>query len=295
MKDIILPILTLVFIIFLAACDLGVDYGGYFYSYSTPDSRFEERNLLPMPSDPTALASLPLSGGKQIFSFAVISDIHTRGSDVSHLNQFVDTLLEPEDEFILDCGDSTQSGYASQFNTYKTIMNNRGLPWFSTIGNHDLYHEGWKFYRSIIGRTSYSFSIGNSSDPGSTYIIALDSANSSLGRKQLMWLERTLKEQKGLWDHMIVFTHSQFFSTGINTFVQFTDTEEIYKLMYLFKTYNVDYVFMGHNHRWDKRTIEGVNYLALDPLQKEGSDDSFVRVSIDGTDIGFERIMIPGL
>ena len=96
-------------------------------------------------------------------------------------------------------------------------------------------------------------------------------------------------------DHLIVFTHCQFFSDGISTIVQFTDTEEIYKLMYLFKTYGVDYVFMGHNHKWNDRSIKNVRYVALDPLEKEGSNDSYVRITVDGSNISLERIMIPGI
>ena len=108
------------------------------------------------------------------------------------------------------------------------------------------------------------------------------------------WLEDTLETQSGLWDHLLVYTHSQFFSDGVTTVVQFTDTEEIYKLMYMFKTYEVDYVFMGHNHVWNDREINSVRYITLDPLQKKGSEDSFVRISVDGSNISHERIMIPG-
>ena len=288
-------ILIFLLISLLSSCDLGVDYGGFFNSYSNPDSRFNERESLAMHSDTSSLESMALSGGKLSFSFSIISDIHVRDNFATHLDQFVNDLIVPGDAFLLNCGDSTQSGYESQLISYKTLMDSSGLPWFAALGNHDLYFEGWKYYRNTVGRSVYSFGIGNNSDPGSTYVIALDSANSTLGRKQMSWLENTLKEQNGLWDHMIVFTHSQFFSDGISTVVQFTNTEEIYKLMYLFKTYRVDYVFMGHNHSWNSQTINNVKYITLDPLQKEHSEDSYVRVTVDGTIISHERIMIPGL
>lgn len=291
-KTIIRLLVLFLTLFFLGSCDLGVDLGGFFYSYSNPDSRFSEKDSLSMPSDPSVLETMPLNGTKLTFSFTVISDIHTNGSDVPHLKQFVNTLLLPEDNFILDCGDSTQSGYKNQFNSYKTIMDSSGLAWFAAIGNHDLYHEGWKYYKNIIGKTAYTVHVGNPTDPGSTLIIALDSANGTLGRKQMNWLEKTLKENRNQWGHTIVFTHSQFFSTGLSTVVQFSGTEEIYKLMYLFKTNSVDYVFMGHNHKWDSKTINGVKYIALDPLKKECSDNSYVRVTVDGKSISHERLMI---
>ena len=296
MKKPIIHLLTISLTLFLLnSCDLGVDFGGFFYSYSDPDSRFLESSELPMHSDISPLDSLTGTDGKLIFSFALISDIHVEDSGAPHLKQLAESLLLPEDLFILDCGDSTQSGYSNQFDTYRAIMNGTGIPWYASIGNHDLYHGGWKHYRDIIGKSVYTFSIGNQGNPGATLVLSLDSANGTLGRKQMDWLEETLKTNSGLWDHLIVFTHSQFFSDGITTIVQFSDTEEIYKLMYLFKKYAVDYVFMGHNHVWNQRTIDNVHYITMDPLQKEGSEDSFVRVTVDGSEISHNRIMIPGL
>ena len=285
--------ISLLTILILSSCNLGVDFGGFFSSYSDPDSRFDEKDELSMHSDPQTLQTIPLINGKLSYSFSIISDIHVKDNKAVHLEQFVQDLLIPEDRFILDCGDSSQSGTADQLETYKTILNISGLPWFAAIGNHDLYFEGWKNYREIIGRSIYSFQVGSPGYPGSLFAIVLDSANGTLGGKQLNWLKETLEMQKGLWDHLIVMTHSQFFSTGLNSVVQFTDTDEIYALMYLFRTYGVDYVFMGHNHKWDKRTINGVNYISLDPLIKGNSEDSYIRVSVEGSDISFERIMIP--
>lgn len=281
------------FILLLSSCSPEVDFGGFFSSYSDPDTRFALKDSLLPHSDPSPLQTIPLSGGKLCYSFSVIADIHIKNDEAPDLREFIDNELDPGDRFILDCGDTTQSGSAEQYTTYKTIMDSIGIPWFQTIGNHDLYFEGWKNYSSIIGQSVYSFPVGNIGESGSMYVIALDSGNSTLGKMQMDWLEDTLKEQSGLWNHIVVFTHSQFFSTGIDTVVQFTDSQEIYKLMYLFKTYGVDYIFMGHNHKWDYRTFNGVQYITLEPLQKENSGDSYVRVEVDGNDISFRKIMIP--
>lgn len=173
-------------------------------------------------------------------------------------------------------------------------MESSALPWFAALGNHDLYFEGWKSYRTVIGRSVYTLQVGIPGNDGSMLIIALDSANGTLGALQLKWIEDLLPGEKNSWDHIVVFTHSQFFSTGLTTVVQFTDTEEIYRLMDLFSKNGVDLVLMGHNHIWDDRLIDGVQYLTLDPLQKEGSDDSFVRITVDGKDLSWQRIIISG-
>lgn len=290
MKKLILPVLI---ILLYSGCSLGVDWAGFFYSGSTPDSRFEESESLNHHSDPSSLASLPLTGGKYVYSIAAIADIHVRDVNVPHLTEFIDDYISADDLFILDCGDSTNSGTAEQFQIYRSLMDGSGLPWFAAIGNHDLYFEGWFSYRDIIGKSAYSFQVGSEGNPGSLYVVALDSANGTLGRQQMLWLEELLSAQKGKWDHLVVFTHCQFFSTGNNTVVQFTDTEEIYKLMHLFRENGVDLVLSGHNHVWDDRYIEGVQYLTLEPLQKQGSGDSFVRISVDGSMLSWEKVVIP--
>lgn len=275
-------------------CRLPVDLGGAFYSYSTPDGRFDERDNLPYPSDPTSLNNPPVGGSGYSYTFAVMSDIHVDGDSAAVLTDMVQNRLLPSDMFFLNCGDSTQNGGEEQLQTYRTVMDASGKPWFSTIGNHDLFYSGWKPYRAYIGRTSYALEVGTAGAPGSMLIIALDSANGTLGGKQLRWVEKKLSGEKGLWDHTVVFTHCQFFSSGVDTIVQFTDTEEIYRLVHLFTECSVDYVFMGHNHQWDKRKINGVTYVALDALKEGEPDKSFVRITVNGEDLSLARMIISG-
>jgi 3',5'-cyclic AMP phosphodiesterase CpdA len=281
-------------LLLISSCSLGVDFAGLFSSYSTPDSRFEEKDSLPYHSDRFTLEAIPYPPGGYQYSLTAISDIHAEDENITHLREFIDDYLQSEDILILDCGDSTDSGYKNQMEGYKTLMDSSTRPWFAALGNHDLYFEGWKSYRTIIGHSVYTFQVGLPGNSGSMLVIALDSANGTLGALQLQWIEELLPEEKNRWDHIIVFTHSQFFSTGITTVVQFTDTEEIYRLMNLFSKNAVDLVLMGHNHQWDDRLIDGVQYLTLDPLQKENSDDSFVRITVDGENLSWQRVMISG-
>lgn len=287
-------ILLISLIICLSGCSMGVDFLGFFSSESSPDERFDERSSLPHHSEIYRQNSGLLQNAPASYSFTVISDVHIDGSSDNRLRDFIQREIAPpsgnSDLFILDCGDSTQSGTSEQIQNYKNSLDSSGLPWFQSIGNHDLYFEGWNNYRNILGRTVYTFSVGNRGTEGSLLVISLDSGNSTLGSRQMEWLEETLAEEGENWNHIVVFTHSNFFSTGITTVVQFSSPEEIYKLMNLFSENGVDMVFTGHNHHWDSREIKGVQYIIMEPLAH--STTSYLRVLVDAGSMGYEKISI---
>ncbi|MBB6481366.1 metallophosphoesterase family protein [Spirochaeta isovalerica] len=287
--------ITLVFIIsffLLTGCDQIALLGGFFYSYSTPDERFIESQTMDYESDPSLIKDLNSEDKK--YQFIVFSDIQGQDPELPQLRVVLDEYMVDEDEFILDCGDSSEHGFLEEFEAYKSIMDGKGKPWFQTIGNHDTYHSGWKYYREVLGKTTFSLEIGyrDTPDSGSMFIIALDSANSTIGALQMEWLEETLKKESGHWDHQIVFSHSQFFADPILTVVQFSDPEEIYKLMYLFSKYKVDIMFAGHTHVWNYRTLNGVEYVTTPPLEKPFSEDAFIRVFVDGDKLSWEKVIM---
>ena len=104
------------------------------------------------------------------------------------------------------------------------------------------------------------------------------------------WLEDLLSRERGKWDHIIVFTHSQFFSHGPGTLVQFGNTAEIYKLMHIFRENGVDAVFMGHDHHWSERNIDGVDYITLDAIVNTESS-SYVRLDVNGSTMTIHKIV----
>ena len=279
-------------ILCFSGCSMGVDFFGFFSSESSPDERFSESSSLPYHSDAYRLDPAILLGAPTSYNFAVISDVHIDGPYDSSLNSFIQKEIASgnNDLFILDCGDSTQSGTEEQIQNYKDSMDSSGIPWFQSIGNHDLYFEGWKNYRLVLGRTVYAFKVGNRGASGSLLAISLDSGNSTLGSKQMKWLESTLASESGHWDHIVVFTHSNFFSTGLNTVVQFSSPEEIYKLMHIFSRYGVDIVFTGHNHYWDSREVNGVRYITMEPLVHK--ETSYIRVSVNAAELSYEKVSI---
>jgi predicted phosphodiesterase len=263
MKRIIFLFFIVSCTIFLASCDF--DPSG-FVSSSDVDKRFRESALLPEKSNIDIVTP--------DFSFIVISDPHVYHASHSKLAALKDKFL-PGDQFILVCGDETQCGHEEDYNAFCSYLNESGLPFYTTVGNHDLYFGGWRYYKSTLGRSCYTFTAGPAR------IISMDSANGTLGGKQKIWLEQILKTKSE--PLCFVFTHFEFFDPG------FTDIEETFYLMDLFEKASVKYVFMGHTHLYYHKIINGINYVNVPGFEDDG-EKYFIRVFINGTDVSYEKL-----
>ena len=257
----------------LSSCGI-VDISGLVRSGDV-DDRFSENALLPEKSN--------LSFSDAIFSFIVITDTHVANAAHSKLAALKDKVL-PGDKFILICGDISQCGYLEDYQAFCLYLNQTNLPYYTAIGNHDLYFGGWHNYKQTLGRSCYSVTAGP------VRIISMDSANGALGRPQKLWLENVLQSKTE--PLCMVITHFEFFNAKKDGLQQYTDIEEVYYLMHLFETTGVDYVFMGHSHTYDYRKINNVNYLNLPDFADEGLPKSYIRVNVDHGVITYQRVLL---
>ncbi len=261
------PALTL--LLLLSSC--GLDGWGWFWS-SDVDDRFRDSEALP------AVAAPSVSGD---FSFIVIADTHVySGWDRAPYFSALASRLIPGangDRFVLACGDLVENGSQTDTQSFKALADGLGIPVYPVPGNHDLFNGGWTGYRGILGRSHYAFSAGP------LRVIAIDSANGTLGALQRGWLEGVLASRTE--PYCVTFTHFEFFSDKITETQQWTDVTEIYSLMHLLETSGVDVHFTGHSHRRLEREINGTRYCTADELPV-----SFMRVTVTGSGISYEYI-----
>jgi 3',5'-cyclic AMP phosphodiesterase CpdA len=236
------------------SCDL--DGWGWLWS-SDVDDRYRDDKTLAAPAD------LPLVAPP--YSFVVIADTHVFGNDTAARFAALQAQLLPGpngDRFVLACGDLAQDGARTDFQTFGAEAAALGIPVYATPGNHDLFNNGWPHYRDTLGRSLYSFAVG--SGLGTLRVIAVDSANGTLGGPQRAWLERRLDARTE--DFCVTFTHMEFFSESIIETQQWTDINETYSLMHLLETSDVNVHFTGHTHRYLARTINGTSYVTAPAL-----------------------------
>lgn len=263
MRRIILLFFLISCTISLASCK--VDPSGFVVS-SDVDNRFSESASLPEKSN--------IDIATPNFSFIVISDPHVYHASHTKLAALKEKVI-PGDQFILVCGDITECGYEEDYSAFGSYLAEFGLPYYTTIGNHDLYYSGWNNYQRNLGRSCYTFTAGPAR------FISVDSANGTLGGKQRIWLEQILKTKNE--PLCFVFTHFEFFNPG------FTDIEEVFYLMHLFESNHVNHVFMGHTHTYYHKTVNGVNYINV-PGFEDGPGKEYFRVFINDTDVSYEKL-----
>ena len=152
---------------------------------------------------------------------------------------------------------------------------------FLTPGNHDIYFKQWPIYRSFFQTTVYWFDTNNGSKKLDLFI-CLDTAEGTLGSKQMKWLRELLakKSQEG-YRRIIVFTHTHFWkldnSQGhTSNFAM----EETYELAALLAEYGVDFVWSGHQHARQSVVYKGVNYLVLDATKDSEKGQSYMTVEM---------------
>jgi 3',5'-cyclic AMP phosphodiesterase CpdA len=266
-------IVPIAIILFLSSCAL--DIFGFLATSADVDTRFSESG---------ELAAIPdLTIATNDYTFIVISDLHVYSWDNGNFDR-LKARLTADDQFVLACGDLTQQGELQYMENYRDLMNGLGLPFYSTPGNHDLYFGGWTNFRDILGPGAYTLKAGN------IRLISFDSASGTLGADQRAWLENILRTYTE--SVCAVFTHFEFFSPSIFETQQYTDIEEVYYLMDLFSRYGVDYVFMGHSHKYDDRTVNGVRYVVCEDFKENGGNSMVIRVHVNGGSITHTTFML---
>ncbi|MDH4199289.1 MAG: metallophosphoesterase [Spirochaetia bacterium] len=268
---VLLPLL-----IVFSTLQCSIDWLQFFYTPYEVNTRFKESLSL----TPPGASSI---SNQNNFSFIQVTDIHLAEGVNPYLSSLSRNLIST-DAFIIPTGDLTDYGKRSDFIAYRDIMNSIGLPYFSVIGNHDLWFKGWDQYKDILGPGVYSTHAGN------VRIIVLDSANDTLGADQYKWLEKELSMK--IEPYCIVASHYNLFSPVIGETSQSTNMEEVYGMMRMFEKYKVNYVLMGHSHIYDYRKINGVSYLVGPAMKKYSANEQkyFIRITVSNGQMTHEKL-----
>ncbi|OHD55607.1 MAG: hypothetical protein A2Y33_13305 [Spirochaetes bacterium GWF1_51_8] len=208
-----------------------------------PEVRFIDGDSPPLPGNPKIPAGQ--------FSFILISDTHvlTVLPDSNYI-QLKNKLIE-SDRFIIINGDLVSSPKdPGNYFRAKELFDSIGLPYYTSIGNHDSHYGGWFEYKHSFGKSHYSFQAGD------LLVICLDSANGKLGKSQMEWLRDVLKSKNP--GPCVVFSHFPLIGQPNYIFTNQTDFPEAVKL---FEKYEVDWVFAGHTHAHSYVQTNGINYL----------------------------------
>ena len=213
-----------------------------------------------------ALLGLPALAERDPVRFAVIGDM---GCGCTQQEAVAEEMLEWHQnnrfQFVLTTGDNIypenynrfwnrrrggdKALFAEQFDRYYNPLRNRGIPFFATLGNHDLetrngrdlIEDRRRF--NILSREGYYFF---SPDPKLVTFVALNTETLQYQNEQseqLKWLQKVLSESRSLWK--IVYAHHPLYSPAGSH----PTNENLKKLLEPVIVRNgVKVYFGGHNH-----------------------------------------------
>jgi predicted phosphodiesterase len=250
------------------------------------------------------LAALEKIQGK--FTFVVLGD-NRSGDEV--YRKIVSMIIERKPDFVVNTGDLIATpGDKQEWSKFWEMSKPITVPYFLTVGNHDAHPKvpfSEKTYKEEVdlpgNELYYSFTVGNS------LFVVLDSFIDDQEQKitgaQYKWLEGILANSTR--KHAFIFMHHPLYTEqgkgkhsggGLDKYPADRD-----KLEALFVKSKIDAVFAGHEHFYQRKTIDGITHVITGgggaPLygeEKDGAFNHFVRVTVDGDKVSAEVVDIGG-
>lgn len=232
--------------------------------------------------------------------FAAIGDMGTGDSSQYEVAQRMNTVRQTFPfEFVIMLGDNIYGGsspkdYEKKFEKpYKPLLD-AGIKFYASLGNHDNPNERLYKLFNMNGANYYTFKKAN------VRFFVLDS--NYMDAKQLAWLEKQLQEA-GTNDWKICYFHHPLYSSG-KTHGSSVELRSLIEPM--FTKYDVDVVFSGHDHVYERvHPQKGIYYftegssgqlrngdLAKTGMTEKGfdADRTFMLVEIAGDELYFETL-----
>lgn len=240
------------------------------------------------------------------FTFVVLGD-NRSGDDI--YKKLVVMAMERKPFFVVNTGDmiatpGNKSDWAKFWEMSKLIT----VPYYLTVGNHDanprvpFSEQVYKQEVDLPGNELYySFAAGNS-----LFIVLdsfIDGQEKRIMGEQFKWLEDLLARSDQL--HKFVFIHHPLFTepgkgvhsgTSLDLYPKERD-----RLEALFVKAKVTAVFCGHEHFYQRKTVDGITHIITGgggaPLygkDEDGAFNHFIVVTVDNDKVSSEVIDLQG-
>ncbi|PIN81312.1 hypothetical protein COV13_01575 [Candidatus Woesearchaeota archaeon CG10_big_fil_rev_8_21_14_0_10_32_9] len=251
------------------------------------------KTMLDVKANDETVIEIPAVESKDPLRIVVFSDTHSaQFIYMSVLAEF----LDKKPNFVVWAGDITNNGYSIEFLIASAIAESYPLQVFTTMGNHDIWNRGDKYYNVYFGPYYYSFEIKD------TKIIILDTSKGLIGDSQFDWLYRELKDNTN--NHTIIISHmppidtlSGNFDTSENLHPEMSNTIHIKSeseyLIKLMNEFHVDAYIAGHTHQQGAIKINDTLIAtsgALGGTVLPGDNVGYIILDVDEEGVHLENI-----
>jgi hypothetical protein len=191
------------------------------------------------------------------FRFAVIGD---SGDGSTNQKDVATRLLQVQPDLVVHTGDMVYSEMnynlveTRYFNVYKDLLKSVWLA--PTMGNHDVqYNNGKSFTDVFVNPPNATYApekeLYYSFDYGNAHYLVLDNyfSMTTVGSQQYNWLKNDLASSNQFWK--FVFFHVPAYASDSNQRPK-DNSAIVQNLVPLFEQYNVDIVFSGHWHDYER-------------------------------------------
>lgn len=249
-------------------------------------------------SDPQA--PWPDDGHPTLFTFAVVSDVHTGGPDAASFEPAIDAInaVTPPPAFVLVAGDLTDGFTKDQVDRFQRLRSRFAMPVHVVPGNHDVefeptprHLEHWKrafpkevaAYRidayaplTVIGFDSQLFNERRRTP-------ALDDE----AERELRAIESHLEAARAAHRRVVLFHHIPPYPNFFRAFVKRGwRSAYVDRYLSLLRTYDVQLEITGHLHRDELYVVAGTTFMNVPPISEKYSRKASYRL-VRVTDAGF--------
>jgi predicted phosphodiesterase len=188
------------------------------------------------------------------FSFAVFGDPQIGHDYQGRLGRFRQEVAERGIDFFCVLGDLTNDATPDEVDSIKLQLESVGIPYYATIGNHDLYQaDGWERFKENYGPSCYSATIADR-----IKLIFLDTADGTLGPTQFGWFEKELQDTLCT---KIVLTHFPVYDGEEPIMWRLASDAERVKVQSLLERYDAYAWCAGHIHGLRHAQVDSVHHF----------------------------------
>ena len=169
---------------------------------------------------------------------AFISDTHLWHSDAR--DGVADINRRKDIDFVIHCGDLTDTGTTTEFEWSRDILNALRVPFVALIGNHDFLGTGEEAYSQMYGAMDFSFIVArvkfvclNTNATEYDYMAAVPNFD---------YMEEEMKRDSARFDRTIAVMHAPPYSDQFNN-----NVAKVFRLYLEFLPGLMCCVY-GHNH-----------------------------------------------
>jgi 3',5'-cyclic-AMP phosphodiesterase len=176
----------------------------------------------------------------RLWRFALLSDVQEAIDTVKDI--YVRMNADPSIDFVVSAGDLTERGSVEELIRFQRELERLNVPFFPTLGNHELGNEDGEPFQRFFGRANFRFVHGN------MQFTFLDSASATIEPRVYNHLDAWLSEGRER-THAVLMHIPPVDPIGVRN-GSFANRNEANKLLARLAEASVDLTLYGHIHSY---------------------------------------------